>query len=432
MQMGAAAKSPTLHKSDVIAVVRSFALQFNPSFWKFFAAAFFFDFGFGLFFFLFNLYLTDLHFNEKSLGLITGALTLGNVAGTVPVIILVRRFGLQKLILFCFSAAPLTCVLRTFMLWPAAQIGLAFLTGVALCSWPICFSPMVAKLTNEKNRAAGFSVTFATGIGLGTLAGLAGGYLPELLLRARHAGSIVGNIRIVLLLACGVVLLGLIPILSFRLEAADHAGTRRIRIFHPFLFLFLPPFIIWTIVTGSFPPFAAVYLQQHLGIPLRHIGVIFSASQLVQFVAVLSAPFLYRRIGTVAGIACAQVATAVALFCMGNLHALPLSVACYLGYTGLQWMSSPGIYSFLMDHIPEEERTIASAIQNISGALCQAGTVAITGSCIVRLGYPAVLFGNSGIAVLAAILSVLLFGNSLSKKKHVPPLIAISHAGPEI
>ena len=131
MQMGAAAKSPTLHESDVIAVVRSFALQFNPSFWKFFAAAFFFDFGFGLFFFLFNLYLTDLHFNEKSLGLITGALTLGNVAGTVPVIILVRRFGLQKLILFCFSAAPLTCVLRTFMLWPAAQIGLAFLTGVA-------------------------------------------------------------------------------------------------------------------------------------------------------------------------------------------------------------------------------------------------------------------------------------------------------------
>jgi hypothetical protein len=281
---------------------------------------------------------------------------------------------------------------------------------MALCAWPICFSPTIAKLTNEKNRVAGFSINFATGIGLGTLAGLAGGYLPEIFQKASHSNSIAGNIRIVLLIACGVILLGIIPILNLRLEATEKIEKRRIRLFHPFMLWFLPPFIVWNIVTGSFPPFAAVYLQQHLGIPLRHVGVVFSASQLVQFGAVLLAPLLYRRIGTVAGIACAQAATGITLFWLSSLSAVPLSVALYLGYMGVQWMSGPGIYSFLMENIPEEERSTASAIQNISGAVCQAITAVVTGSCIVRLGYPTVLLGSGGMAAVAALLSITLLG----------------------
>jgi sugar phosphate permease len=76
----------------------------------------------------------------------------------------------------------------------------------------------------------------------------------------------------------------------------------------------------------------------------------------------------------------------------------------------MQWMTGPGIYSFLMDHIPDEERSTASAIQNMSGAICQAATAAITGSCIVRFGYANVLFGNAGAALLASMLFILLLG----------------------
>jgi len=390
--------------------LRSYPTQFSRGFWIFFAAAFFFDFGFGLFFFLFNLYLTDLHFSEKILGILTGTLTLGNVVGTIPTTILTRRFGLEKLLLFCFIAAPLICIVRTFVLWTPAQIGLAFLTGIALSSWPICFSPAIAKLTNEQNRLSGFSITFATGIGLGTLAGLAGGYLPEFVQRAGHPGSQVGNIRIVLQLACVVSFMGAWPILKLRLGTPDRAERRRIRVFHPFLLWFLPPFVIWNIVTGSFPPFAAVYLQQHLGMALPHVGVIFSVAQLLQFTAVLLSPLLYRRFGRIVGVGFAQAMTAAALLCMGVTHSVPLAVTYYFAYCGMQWMTGPGIYSFLMDHIPDEERSTASAIQNMSGAICQAATAAVTGSCIVRFGYANVLFGNAGAALLASMLFILLLG----------------------
>jgi hypothetical protein len=71
-------------------------------------------------------------------------------------------------------------------------------------------------------------------------------------------------------------------------------------------------------------------------------------------------------------------------------------------------MCGPGIYTLLMERIPEEERSSASAIQNLSGALCQAGTAALTGVGIVNLGYNKILVANSAIALLAAVHFFLL------------------------
>jgi MFS family permease len=106
--------------------------QLHPGkgYWLFFTAAFFFDAGFSVYVFLFNLYLLDLHFNEKAIGLVNGALALGGLAGTLPVGALGRRFGLRPLLLFCFVAAPLVGVLRAVWTGEGAQIGLAFLAGV--------------------------------------------------------------------------------------------------------------------------------------------------------------------------------------------------------------------------------------------------------------------------------------------------------------
>lgn len=407
-----------------LAQLRAFPSRFSRSFWTFFAVAFLYDFGFGLFFFLFNLYLTDLHFNERILGILTGTLTLGNVIGTIPVTILVRRFGLQKLLLFCFIAAPSICIFRTLILWIPAQIGLAFLTGIAMSSWPICFSPTIAKLTNEQNRVTGFSITFATGIGLGTLAGLAGGYLPEWLQKTGHAGALVGSMRTVLQLACIIALLGAWPVFKLRLDAPDSSERQRIRVFHPVLLWFLPPFVIWNIVTGSFPPFAAVYLQQHLGIALPHVGAIFSIAQLLQFSSVLLAPLLYRKLGRITGVGLAQAGTGAALVCVACSRSVSHAVAYYFAYCGVQWMTGPGIYSFLMDHIPDEERSTASAIQNLSGAICQAAVAAITGSCIVRFGYASVLYGNAVAAMTAAALFVLLLRHAVRRPARMVALKA--------
>ncbi|MGA2048799.1 MAG: MFS transporter, partial [Terracidiphilus sp.] len=79
--------------------------KLSRHFWIFFAVAFFFDFGFAVYFFLFNLYLLDLHFNERTIGLVGGALTFGSVIGTLPAGWLARKIGLRPLMAVCLITA---------------------------------------------------------------------------------------------------------------------------------------------------------------------------------------------------------------------------------------------------------------------------------------------------------------------------------------
>ena len=406
--------TPAIVERSPLRFWRRFRDRFGPEFWTFFAAAFFFDLGFGLFFFLFNLYLTDLHFDERAVGQITAALTLGNVVATVPATLFARRYGLRPLLLFSFICAPLLCMVRLYALSGPAQIALSFATGMAMCCWPICFSPTIASVTDERNRTSGFSIMFATGIGTGTFAGVLGGYIPELLHAGKMHTPIVGGIRVVLLLACGMILIGAWPLWKVNLGDRLPPRERRTRFFHPFLLRFLPPFILWNVVTGSFAVFGAIYLQQVLKIPLGRLGLIFSGSQLMQFAAVLAAPLLIRRCGLIKGIAIALVGTGVFLVLIASTRMVPAAVVFYLAYNATLFMCEPGMYNLLMDRIPGHERSTASAVQNLTGAISQTATQALTGICIVDFGYRSVLVANAACAAFAAILFLGMRGHASS------------------
>jgi sugar phosphate permease len=119
---------------------------------------------------------------------------------------------------------------------------------------------------------------------------------------------------------------------------------------------------------------------------------------------VLAAPLLFGRRGLIKGIALAQVGTAVFLLLIGVTKAAPAAIGFYVAYNAVLYMCTPGIYNLLMNRIPEEERSTASAAQNLSGAICQAATQALTGLCIVQFGYKPVLLADAVFAVGAALL----------------------------
>jgi predicted MFS family arabinose efflux permease len=74
----------------------------------------------------------------------------------------------------------------------------------------------------------------------------------------------------------------------------------------------------------------------------------------------------------------------------------------YVSYTTVQWMSEPGIYSLLMDSVPAQERSSASAWNSLVLSASQAVAAACAGAALVRFGYPAVLSAAAVIAFLAA------------------------------
>ena len=372
-------------------------------FWTYFCAALFFNFGFSIFFFLFNLYLLGIGLNERSLGLIGSLMAVGSICGTLPAGILAERLGLRWTLTGGIALGSLVSILRVAVVWVPAQLGLAALSGFALCAWAVCLSPAVAGLTTEEQRPSGFSLMFASGIAVAGLGGLAAGHLPAYFRGLAPSLSATQSERAALLLACVIAALALIPI--SRLALRSTSPRRRLaRPSTPFLRNFLPAMAVWSLVAGAFPPFANVYFVHHLGVSLQSMGWVFSLSQLVQFFAVLLAPLLFRRTGLSTGVMLTQLATAAMLLSLAAAHTLTHAAWLYWAYMASQSMNEPGIYSLLMDRVPASERNGASSYTFFISAASQIVASTAVGISIVRFGYAAVLCGIASVAVVAALL----------------------------
>ena len=220
--------------------------------------------------------------------------------------------------------------------------------------------------------------------------------------------------QFVLLGACAIVLCGAWPVKQLELNETLNTPARRSRVLHPFLFRFLPPFLLWTAATASFPVFGAIWLHKSLGFGLGQVGTVYSASQLAQCAAVLAAPLLFRAAGLTRGVAAVQFGGALAAVCLALANGARAAVLLYLLYSAGQFMCGPGIYNLLMSRVPEAERSTASAVQNACGALCQAGSASLTGFAIVHAGYNTVLAGNACVALCAGLLFLALGSRTLS------------------
>lgn len=391
------------------------AQDLSRGYWTFFAAAFFFDAGFSVYVFLFNLYLLDVHFNERAMGLIGGAMTLGGLLGTLPAGTLSKRFGVRPLLITCFVFSSFMGVLRAIWLWPPAQIALALLAGLSMSSWGVCFLPTVARLTTEKNRTSAFSLIFSVSIGTSALGGIICGYLPRWMSAVgwwMHAAEIK---RLILLASCFIALIGLAPVLRLHLPAdsPDASGMKRCPQpdgwftgwkLSPFLKRYLPCMALWSAILAGFNPFANVYLSNDLHVPLTQIGLIFSISQIVQLVMGLILPILARTAGLLNGIVATQAAAAITLFALAGTRNRNVAIALYLGFSAMQWMSSPGLYNLLMNETPDQQRSTAAAMTMFCNAVVGSLATALAGSLFTRYGYSAVLPGIAGLALLVALL----------------------------
>jgi len=396
----------------------------SRGYWVFFSAAFFFDAGFGIYFFLFNLFLVDYRFNERSIGWIGGALTLGSVVGTLPAGILARKLGVRPLLIVLFVLASVFNALRAMWVWEPAQIGLAFLAGLSMSAWGVCFLPAVARLTTEKNRTAGFSLIFSVGVATSILGGIVCGYLRQWLGAAGILMQPADVKRLILLASCVVALVGLIPVLRLRIpsEGAKSAETQdrtlsmwlRASKLHPFLMRFLPVMALWSAVLAAFTPFANIYLTRDLHIPMVRIGLIFSTVQIVQLCLGFAAPVLFRILGLVNGIVASQIVSAIVLGMLAGAHNAQLAIILYLIFSAAQWMSAPGLYNLLMNEMQDAERSTAAAMTLFLNALGGAAATALAGVLFTRFGYPPVLLG---IAAMALAVSTL-FRFLISPKAH--------------
>ena len=387
--------------------------RLSQQFWTFFAASLCFDTGMTMFFFLYNLFLLDRGYKEEFLGAMSSVTSIGSLVCTIPAGLLLHRLGLRRTMLFCLLLAPIIYAMRAMFVPRSALLWLAFFGGLAGTIWAVAISPAIARLTDERNRSYGFSIVFSTGIGMGFFANLAASRMPGWFTKLSSGISALQAKQLVLLVSCAIVALGMIPLSRVRFAPLP-PGERKLYPRGPFLWRFLLALALWSLVTGSLSPLANVYFSQHLRTSLEHMGVIFSFSELVQVACVLAAPFLFRKLGLVSGIVSAQLATAFLLVLLAATAAPFPAALIYVGYSGILWMSEPGLFTLLMDQVTPAEQAGASSLNFFVTSITQAGAVAATGSAFARFGYPVSLAAMAAVAVIAAASFWLLLGREFS------------------
>jgi predicted MFS family arabinose efflux permease len=273
---------------------------------------------------------------------------------------------------------------------------LAFASGVTFSVMAVIMSPIIAAAVGEKRRATAFSVFFACMMGTGVVGNWLGGLLPALF----HGR------RIPLLCAAALSSVAAIPALRLKEFPRPAAGAR----IYPrsrFLALYLAPFALWHLATGTFNPFNNVYFQ-HLGFTDRRIGSTFAVSQMVQVCALLLAPLIIRRVGLLSGIVVMMAATGACLGLMAGQTGGVMAAAAYIAYMSFQWMSEPALNTLLMNRVPEREHSGASSLNYVVAFAAQALAAYAGGRVFSRYGYGPGLLGAEALALVAAVLFRLL------------------------
>jgi MFS family permease len=371
-------------------------------FWALVAATLLFNFGISVFFFLYNLFMLDLGYREKSLGVLASSLALGSLAGTIPIGMIASRAGLKKVLIVCLLLMAAAFGSRVFLFWYPAQVIFAFFDGVMLCGWVVCLSPAVANAVEERKRPFAFSVLFAVAVATGSLGGFVGGNMPEWCQDLGHLGGIAISVfeakRITLLAACASTALAAWPVARLS-SSAPSQPTHWIQRPSPFLLRFLLANACWAAAVGAFNPFTNLFFVRYLGVPTAHLGDFFSVSQLLQAGAVMLMPLILRRTGLISGIMAMQLTAAVAIGLLATGHGLVREEAIYCVFMAAQHMCDPGIQSLLMDRVSAQQRSGAAALNFLVISLAQAGAAAVAGASFGRFGYPSTL---AGIAVATA------------------------------
>jgi MFS family permease len=377
-------------------------------FWALAGAALLFTLGVSVFFFLYNLFLLDLGFRERSLGLLASSMALGSMAGTLPMGIAAQRFGLKRVLITCLLLMAAASSARVFLLWFPSQMAFAFFDGAMLCGWVVCLAPAVADVVEERKRPFAFSVLFSISVASGSLGGLIGGHLPELFqgLAARVLStslSVVNANKATLLTASILTALAAWPISRLRSASPAPVSGPSILLPSPFVVRFLVAGGCWAAVLGAFNPFTNVFFSRYLGVATAQLGNFFSVAQLVQAGAVLLMPFLLRRTGLISGILAVQLATAGAIGLMAIGRGVLQEEILYCTFMAAQHMCEPGMQSLLMDQVAAERRSAAAAMYFLVISIAQAASAAVAGAAFARYSYPTVLAAISVATVAAAV-----------------------------
>src|SRR2546426_447458 len=171
----------------------------------------------------------------------------------------------------------------------------------------------------------------------------------------------------------------------------------------------------------------SLYFLLRFNLDLTSLGLIFAAASIVTAVSFLAAAGIARRIGLLRTMVFTHIPSNLLLLAVPFAPAVSVGVFLLLSRQSLSQMDVPARQSFLMSIVPEDDRTPAAGLTNVSRTIAQSFSPSLAGYAIetVWLGSPFILAGGLKLAydlsLYRAFHKVKVLGQDLDPHQEKPP-----------
>ena len=316
--------------------------------------------GIGIIDLLTNLYLLRAGFGERMVGTLVALSATMMAVGALPLGVLVDRYFRRTALWLGLAMTGAGTAGIALAPSPPVLYAAAILSGFSGALLTIATPAYIASHTKPRGRAWAFTVMSLVHLVSVTLGQLGGGLLPGLL------GGGTAAYRLALLLGAALVLTAAVR----RLELRDVPGPPRSQ-FRPVLgrAVLRAPILhsagsnlLLGIGAGLFIPFFNVIYRVRYDLEPAQIGWIFAVQHLLMVVAVILAPALSERRGTVNTIAGAWVVSIAFLFMLAWAPDPRWFTVGFWVRGTLMFAIGPLLESFRQGLMNEGERATASSI----------------------------------------------------------------------
>ncbi len=385
----------------------------------------------GLFF---NFYILSLGFDKGYLGLANGMTPAATLILAFPVGILTDRIGRKRTVLIGMIILAVSYLAFLLATDQTLMLVLLFISGVGETMYFIAATPLLTRLTDQRNRVAVFSLRAALFSVAGVVGSYIGGQMPlwfESLLGIEP--ETYASYQGILLTAFFLLLLTIIPVSMIpkgdgeirRVALADRQKgqtwkdiqniLRKKVVWH----LFLPNLAIG-LGAALMVPYLNLFMRETFNTSDQSLGILFSTSALITGAGTLFSPWMARRLGgRIRALVMSQSLSLGFLLILGFSPWFGLAVIGFWGRNALMNMAQPLYNAFSMEQVDENEQGTLNSLLSLSWNTGWALMPIVSGFIQARYGFTPI-FITTGILYAASTLMIWTFFKDSKEPEYLP------------
>ncbi|MHA0039186.1 MFS transporter [Deinococcus sp. PESE-13] len=387
--------------------------RFTRQVWLYLLSAFSFGLSQAFMMLFLNFYLRALGLDPAWQGFLNALPALTLAALSLPAVALARRISNAHTLKVGAALSMLGTLLMALAHGPVLVIVGGLIQGAGSALSVVAGAPFMANHSDEKSRVALFSVQSALMTGAGFLGNLLGGRVPELYAAATHTlPSSLEALRVALLVAAGLQLLGLLPVLFLRPSGKTRPAGRSLAVRDKATMARLVfPNVLVGLGAGATIPFLNVYIEGRFHVDYASLGSLFAWTSLATALTSLVQPLLVRRLGQLPAVLAVQVSSLPFLALLGFAPQLWMVTVAMFTRGALMNAAGPVYSAYAMTALPEEDRPMYSAVNTMAWDLGWALSSMLSGVVRGALDFSLafnVLFGWTLLMYAGSVLAIYL------------------------